>query len=74
MVGGLGAVLIGALAYAGFRSMLSPVMDPFGDGSLMFSVEPSFTFPMTFARVIIGIGIVMLTAGAILTIDLRRRR
>lgn len=74
MAGGLGAVLIGTLAYAGFRSMLSPVIDPFGDGSLMFSMEPSFTFPMTFAKAIIGIGVVMVIAGAVLTVYLRRRR
>lgn len=71
---GLAAALIGTLAHAGFKRVLFPL--GFQDAAVleMLELEPSYTLPLTFAKIIIGIGVIAVIAGVVLTIYLRRRR
>ena len=71
---GLGAALIGTLAYAGFKRVLFPLgrQDPVV--LEMLDLDSSYAFPLTFAKIIIGIGAAAVITGVVLTIYLRRRR
>lgn len=71
---GMGTALIGTLAYAGFKRVLFPMGLQDSVVLEMLDLEPSYTFPLTFAKIIIGIGVAVVIAGVILTVYLRRRR
>ena len=71
---GLGAALLGTLAYAGFKRVLFPMGLQDSVVLEMLELESSYAFPLTFAKIIIGIGVAAAVVGVVLTIYLRRRR
>ncbi len=73
MLCGLWIALIGALAYGRFKRILFP-MDFLEDDPYLLSLGPSYTFPMTVAKIVIVMGIAAAAAGVVLAIYLRRKR